>query len=56
MTQGRKRFSFGGLFLVDDLLGGEGVLLDGRRLGQLVLVEALDAAHELQVVLLKLDG
>jgi len=42
--------------LVDDLLGGEGVLLNGRRLGQLVLVEALNAGHELQMILLQLDG
>lgn len=45
-----------GLLLLDGLLGGEGVLLDGGGVGQLVLVEVLDALLELVVLRLRLDG
>jgi hypothetical protein len=56
MTQEEGFLSLGGFLELDDLLGGQGVLLDGRSLGQLVLVEALDAGLELQKLLLNLDG
>jgi len=44
------------LFLLYDFLRGQGVLLDGLRVPQLVLVELLDAGVELYVLCLRFDG
>ena len=45
-----------GLLLVDGLLGGEGVLLDGLDVLEAVLVERLDAGLEGVVLGLRGDG
>ncbi len=49
-------FKLGGFFLLDDLLRGEGVLLDGVRVRQLLLVEGLDRGLEAVVLPLGGDG
>lgn len=50
------RFCLGLLLLVNDLLGGQRILLACLRRFQFLRVEVLDAADEVQLLLFGLDG